>query len=227
MRVRIYSSRFQSGQTMTHATPSGAAPSPGMGTGAAKESAVIAKAITRVKKRIAEKNYLLGLLQTVTEAVENWYGGNKSGVCSGGDTTFPLLYVLAARIQMSKNGGWLFLFRFDILLLICRCVVDVAQWLRWPCGQSGPVSNQHVRYSSIHLHFISYPSSDLRCSGAATPETRKTTGHMIFVTGSTCDVPTKINISGVCSVLAQQVSGWKTVRNFRPRLLGSIYISEQ
>ena len=66
---------------MTHPIASGAAPSSGMGTGAAKESAVIAKVITRVRKRIAGNNWLLRLLQIVTRAVENWYGGNKYGVC--------------------------------------------------------------------------------------------------------------------------------------------------
>ena len=105
MRVRIYSSRFQPAHSMMHPIASGAAPSSGMGTGAAKESAVIAKAITRVRKRIAGNNWLLRLLQTVTETgeLERWQRIACAWCCV--DTTFPLLYVLAARIQMSNNGA--------------------------------------------------------------------------------------------------------------------------
>ena len=80
VRVRIYDSpvgSHSSQQTKGHGSARG------VGTGAAKESAVIAKAITRVTKRIAENIQWLRLLQTVAETVENWYGGNKYGVCYG------------------------------------------------------------------------------------------------------------------------------------------------
>jgi hypothetical protein len=54
VRVYIYSSRFQSGQPWPQAAVSGAVPSSGMGMGVARESDIIAKAMTRLKRRIAE-----------------------------------------------------------------------------------------------------------------------------------------------------------------------------
>lgn len=67
MRVHIYSSRFQSTQTKTQATESGAAASPGSGTGmgAARESDIIVKAIARIgrlKKRMWSVFWLVALL---------------------------------------------------------------------------------------------------------------------------------------------------------------------
>ena len=140
-----------------------------MGTGAAKESAVIAKAITRVRKRIAGNNWLLRLLQTVTESVENWYGGNVLRVC-GAVGIRPLLCYICSRPESRCRimGAALIYLRFDFLLLIRGCAVpgsvaQVAQWLeRWV----EPRSRFLQPTPSFAFPFcFSYPSSDLRCSG--------------------------------------------------------------
>ena len=101
-------------------------------------------------------------------------------VVCGEDMTSPLLYVLVARIQMSKIGArsqrCLSLIRFDLLLLLRGWTVHpVAQWLRQLSGWSSG-----RRPESLHPAPAScIPSSNLRCSG------RRHDAAAIFVTGST------------------------------------------
>ena len=98
--------------------PSMSGPEPG--TGAARESDVIAKTITRLKKRIAESNWLLRLLRAVTGTVEGVNGGNKCGVC----------------------GVW---WGYDLSSVICAFGLnsDVEEW----CAQSAVLISLSLRAS--------------------------------------------------------------------------------
>ena len=104
---------------------------------------------------------------------------------SCGDTTSPLFYVLAARIQMSKIGAvhislWLRSSPADP-----RAAMRVAQWLRWPSAQSAGRSPAYACFSFPTLPLI----SDV--PGAAAPETRKTIDHMIQQPPSSLSPPVR------------------------------------